>query len=153
MKTLAFTGLLSITLFTTVQANTHSRWYAADQVQQGQKLFTENCARCHGANAEATSNWKQTDKDGKYPPPPLNGTGHAWHHDIAQLQESIREGGKQLGGTMPPFKDKLTAQQIDQVIAYFQSKWPDELYQKWAIRFEIESYAPYQKPIPMPVKP
>ncbi len=139
MKRLVFTSLLLLPLFHTVQASTQARWYSADQVEQGQKLFSENCARCHGNNAEATPNWKQTDENGKYPPPPLNGTGHAWHHELAQLQQSIREGGQQLGGTMPPFKAKLSAQQIDQAIAYFQSKWPDELYQKWAARFEVKS--------------
>lgn len=37
---------------------------------------------------------------------------------------------------MPPFEDKLSDQEIDQAIAFFQSKWPDDLYRKWAGRFE-----------------
>jgi thiol:disulfide interchange protein DsbC len=91
---------------------------------------------CHGQNAEATANWKQTDANGKYPPPPLNGTAHAWHHDIELLRKTVREGGVKLGGTMPAFNEKLSSGQIDRVIAYFQSKWPEDTYKKWSGRFE-----------------
>ena len=36
---------------------------------------------------------------------------------------------------MPAFKDQLNDDQINALIAYFQSKWPDDLYHKWADRF------------------
>lgn len=111
------------------------RWFNADQVAQGEKLFLENCAACHGNNAEATPNWKQTDANGNYPPPPLNGSAHAWHHDLEILRRTIRQGGKPLGGQMPAFEDRLNAGQIDAIIAFFQSKWPDEIYTRWAGRF------------------
>ncbi len=114
----------------------HGRWYSAEQVEQGQRLFRQNCAGCHGQNAEATPNWKQTDAQGNYPPPPLNGTAHAWHHDLEVLRRTIREGGAKLGGQMPAFEGVLNAAQIDAVIAFFQSKWPDDLYQRWQGRFE-----------------
>ena len=127
-------------------ADSHNRWYSAQQVQLGSAIFKTNCAECHGQNAQATPDWKQTDAAGKYPPPPLNGTGHAWHHDLAQLRKSIQEGGQKLGGSMPPFLEKLSAAQIDQAIAYFQSKWPDDLYQKWATRFEVENLPTLSNP-------
>jgi thiol:disulfide interchange protein DsbC len=142
MKTLFVSILFLLSAANTALAENHNRWYSSDQIQKGSVLFKNKCAECHGQNAEATINWKQTDADGKYPPPPLNGTGHAWHHDLAQLRESIQKGGKQLGGTMPAFKDKLSSDQVDQAIAYFQSKWPDDLYQKWATRFEVDSLPP-----------
>ncbi|MFT5598801.1 MAG: thiol:disulfide interchange protein DsbC, partial [Chitinophagales bacterium] len=47
------------------------------------------------------------------------------------------EGGAKLGGVMPTFEQKLTDSDIDQVIAYFQSKWPNDTYQKWADRFQV----------------
>jgi mono/diheme cytochrome c family protein len=81
---------------------------------------------CHGSNAEGTRDWKKTDANGNYPPPPLDGSAHAWHHPLAQLARSIKEGGIKLGGVMPPFGDKLSDQEVLAVIAYFQSKWPDE---------------------------
>jgi hypothetical protein len=103
----------------------------------GTLLFQQHCAGCHGNNAQATPNWKQTDANGHYPPPPLDGSAHAWHHDLPLLQKTVREGGQKLGGQMPPFASVLNAAQIDSVIAYFQSHWTDELYSKWALRFNI----------------
>jgi thiol:disulfide interchange protein DsbC len=112
------------------------RWYSDEQLVQGEKLFRQNCASCHGQQAEATPDWKKTDANGKYPPPPLNGTAHAWHHDLDLLRRTVREGGAKLGGQMPAFEEVLDAGQVDAVIAYFQSKWPDDLFQRWAGRFE-----------------
>ncbi len=111
------------------------RWYSDAQVDRGAELFLENCASCHGRNAEATPNWKQTDANGNYPPPPLNGTAHAWHHDLELLRKTVREGGAKLGGQMPGFADRLSAAEIDSVIAYFQSQWPDEIYKRWSGKF------------------
>lgn len=111
------------------------RWYSEEQVTQGQPLFLQNCASCHGKNGEATPNWKQTDANGNYPPPPLNGTAHTWHHDLDLLRRTIREGGARLGGQMPGFEGSLSAAEIDSIVAFFQSKWPDDIYQRWAGRF------------------
>ncbi len=111
-----------------------SRWYNQSDVDRGSALFKQNCSSCHGASAEGTLDWKKTDSNGKYPPPPLNGTAHAWHHSTKILKNTIQEGGIKLGGSMPPFKEKLSDQDMDAVIAYFQSKWPDDIYRKWASR-------------------
>jgi thiol:disulfide interchange protein DsbC len=128
------TGLLSLTA--TVKAE-NGRWYNADQLVKGEQLFLQNCASCHGANAELTVDWKKTDSNGKYPPPPLNGTAHAWHHSRQQLKETIQRGGVALGGVMPAFESTLNDEEIDAVISYFQSKWPEQTYRKWAARFEV----------------
>jgi len=112
-----------------------NRWYSDEQLAQGETLFRQYCAACHGQNAEATPDWKIADDNGKYPPPPLNGTAHAWHHDLDLLRRTVREGGTKLGGQMPAFEGKLDPAQIDSVIAYFMSKWPDETYQRWSGRF------------------
>ncbi len=32
---------------------------------------------------------------------------------------------------MPPFNEKLSAEEIDAVIAWFQSLWSDEIYTVW----------------------
>ena len=114
-----------------------ARWFNTEQVKQGNLLFQQNCAVCHGVNAELVKNWKQKGVDGKYPPPPLNGSAHAWHHPIYQLKKSIQQGGAQFGGSMPPFSALLNDADMDAVIAYFQSKWPDQTYAKWAGRFKV----------------
>jgi thiol:disulfide interchange protein DsbC len=110
------------------------RWYTNDQVERGTAMFAQNCAECHGASAEAIPNWRETTPDGKYPPPPLNGTAHAWHHPLDMLRRQISLGGVPLGGVMPAFKEKLSAADIDAVIAFFQSKWNEEVYAHWLER-------------------
>jgi len=116
-----------------------ARWYDAQRVAHGAEVFRENCAACHGANAEGAPNWQKPGADGKYPAPPLNGTAHAWHHPLASLKDTIRNGTARLGGSMPPWRDKLSEQDIESVIAWFQSHWPDELYAAWA-RMDGESH-------------
>ena len=134
MKRLAVLILLA-SATASLSAQTPGRWFSEDQVSRGKALFEQNCAACHGQNAEATENWKQTDSNGKYPPPPLNGSAHTWHHDLDTLRRTIREGGIPLGGVMPGFANTLNDEQVNQVIAFFQSKWPEDIYQKWSNRF------------------
>lgn len=111
------------------------RWYVAEQAERGKTVFATNCAACHGNNAEATSHWKTLDTNGNYPPPPLNGSAHAWHHPLMILGRTIYHGGAPVGGQMPAFKDQLSETDIVDVIAHFQSYWPDDIYQRW---LEIE---------------
>ncbi len=128
--------LVASILFTTgFQATAEDRWFNQDIVDYGNDIFQQNCAVCHGSNAEGTRDWKKTDANGNYPPPPLDGSAHAWHHPLAQLARSIKEGGVKLGGVMPPFGDKLSDQEVLAVIAFFQSKWPDQIYAGWHQRF------------------
>lgn len=110
------------------------RWYTQSQVSQGKLVFQKHCAECHGINAEGTREWRKTLPDGNYPPPPLNGTAHAWHHSLSVLRRSIYNGGIPLGGTMPAFADRLDGREIDAAIAYFQSKWNQEIYEAWLQR-------------------
>lgn len=111
------------------------RWYSSADVLMGQKVFTANCAVCHGEKAQGlVKDWKQTLDNGKYPAPPLNGSAHAWHHPLKILNRTIVHGGIPLGGTMPGFKDKLSQEERLQAIAYFQNFWPDEIYQAWLNR-------------------
>ena len=135
MKSLNFFIAAFMLISGQVIAAENQRWYSDEQYTQGKQLFSQNCASCHGQNAEATPNWKQTDANGNYPPPPLNGSAHAWHHDLDLLRRTIREGGAKLGGQMPGFEGRLSAAEIDSVIAFFQSRWPDDIYQRWSGRF------------------
>ncbi|MDH3631170.1 MAG: cytochrome c [Gammaproteobacteria bacterium] len=124
-------GIVSLLCLASFNVAATERWFNQDVVDYGAKLFQQNCAVCHGVNAEGTKEWKKTDANGNYPPPPLDGSAHAWHHSIPQLARSIKEGGIKLGGVMPAFGDKLSDQEVLAVIAFFQSKWPDEVYKVW----------------------
>jgi mono/diheme cytochrome c family protein len=110
------------------------RWYTEQQVTQGKAVYEVNCIGCHNANAGGTFQWKQKLEDGSYPPPPLNGSAHAWHHPLPVLLRTINEGGIAMGGKMPPFKDVLSDDEKHAVIAYFQSFWSDDIYGRWKQR-------------------
>lgn len=100
-------------------------------VSRGGELYAEHCAVCHGVRAEGADRWRTRGADGKMPPPPLNGTGHGWHHPAAVLMHVILEGSPGGRGNMPAWKGKLTGEDTASVIAWFQSHWPDEVYSAW----------------------
>ena len=110
------------------------RWYWPEQVAKGADLYLAYCAECHGQNAEGTPNWRQPGPDGKYPPPPLNGSAHTWHHPLAMLRQTVRIGGVPVGGSMPAFGDKLNNDEIDAILAWVQSHWSDQIYAFWRVR-------------------
>ena len=105
-----------------------NRWYSSTQVAQGKKIFSENCASCHGGAAQGGNNWRVANKAGVYPPPPLNGTGHTWHHPLKMLKESISNGTDR---GMPAWKARLTEPQIEATLAWMASHWPDKIYEAW----------------------
>jgi len=109
-----------------------NRWYTQLQVEAGAALYQTHCAACHGNAAEGlTQDWRRRNENGNFPPPPLNGTAHAWHHPLEVLERTILEGGAPLGGVMPGFAGTLSSQDARSTIAYFQSYWPDEIYHTW----------------------
>jgi mono/diheme cytochrome c family protein len=99
---------------------------------RGEALFKQHCSACHGDRAQGAFNWQKPGSDGKYPAPPLDGSAHAWHHPTVALKDVIRHGTQRIGGSMPPWRDKLAEADIEAVIAWFQSLWPDEIYHAWA---------------------
>ncbi|MDA0688527.1 MAG: cytochrome c [Proteobacteria bacterium] len=108
------------------------RWYGPQQVEMGRQVFADNCALCHGNAAQGLhEDWRQRLADGSFPPPPLNGSAHAWHHPLSVLLQVINEGGVPLGGQMPGFAEQLDEEQKLAAIAFFQNFWSDEIYANW----------------------
>ena len=108
------------------------RWYSVEQVQTGSKVFQDHCARCHGAQAQGvTADWRARLEDGSFPPPPLNGSAHAWHHPLSVLLQVINQGGVPFGGQMPAFANRILDAEKRAAIAYFQSFWNDDIYGNW----------------------
>jgi len=102
-----------------------------NQVTRGRQIYVQQCASCHGQQAEGAPNWQQPDARGDLPPPPHNDSGHTWRHSDAQLADIIRNGlrdrfNKTPELTMPPFKDRLSDAEITAVITYFKSLWSPE---------------------------
>ena len=113
------------------EAEAPERWYDANRVESGGKVYALHCAVCHGARGEATPEWRSREPDGSFPPPPLNGTAHTWHHPFDILARQILFGTPGGGGKMPQFRAQLTDEEVINVIAWFQSLWPDDIYAQW----------------------
>ena len=106
------------------------------QIKRGESVYAANCVGCHGPNGEATPDWRKPSPDGKYPPPPLDSTAHAWHHSTEVLKKTILKGTPPDIGSMPAWEGKLTEQQVDDVIVWIKSLWSDEIYDIWYKNFE-----------------
>ena len=102
-------------------------------IARGKIIYQNNCISCHQANLVGVENWKELDEDGHRKSPPLNGEGHTWHHDDATLHNIIKYGlvklVKNYQGKMLGYEDKLKDKDIDSVLAYIKSFWPDDMYQ------------------------
>ena len=101
------------------------------QLARGAEVYGRRCAECHGKRGEATPNWRTPGPDGRYPPPPLDDSAHAWHHPTEALRRVIRNGSPPGMGNMPAWEGKLSERDIDDVIAFIQSLWSDEVHARW----------------------
>lgn len=101
---------------------------------QGQKLYQKNCASCHGRDAEGAPNWRTA--QGINAAPPLNGTGHTWHHSTTALLNVINNGTGKIGGSMPAWKDSLSDNEINLILVWIKAQWSDDIYAAWYNRNE-----------------
>lgn len=139
MRLVIYIFLLAFSMIVNSKEKTHNSVVKRDinfkQYTFGQRLYLKNCAVCHGSNAEGAMDWRKPDKDGKNPAPPLNGTGHTWHHSNKSLINTIRNGTAKIGGNMPAWKDKLSDSEIKLILTWITAQWPDEIYTAWYNRF------------------
>lgn len=107
----------------------------APDIALGRNVYAKYCAACHGANLQGQPDWQSPRADGSYPAPPHDRTGHTWHHGDAMLLDYIRRGGQAtLAGMgvdyvsgMPAFSGTLGDAEIEAVLAYIKSTWPDDI--------------------------
>lgn len=112
----------------------------------GMALYQENCASCHGEKLQGEPDWRSQGEDGKLPAPPHDETGHTWHHGDALLfsytklggKESMAQQGLDFNSGMPGFGDRLSDQQIWDILAFIRSTWPDRQIELQATRSEAE---------------
>lgn len=101
------------------------------QLALGESVYKQHCVQCHGLAGEGDPSWRQREADGMFPPPPLNGTGHAWHHSKEWLKQMIVNGSEPGKGKMPAWRGRLSEAEAEAVIDWFQSLWPDRVYAAW----------------------
>ena len=105
------------------------------QIQLGSQLYATNCSSCHGEQLQGNPKWNiTTDEDGDNLPPPLNGTGHTWHHSPEQLFNIIKYGLKIYNegykGKMQGNPD-LSDEDVWSILAYIKYVWPESIRQKY----------------------
>ena len=98
-------------------------------LNRGAKLFEEQCAQCHGPEAQGHPDWQTP---GVVAAPPLNGTGNEWKRSHTQLVAVIKNGAKRDGQfIMPAWNGRLSDAEIEDIISWFQALWPPEVYATW----------------------
>ena len=102
-------------------------------ILNGKVLYEQHCASCHMVNLAGAVDWKGVDKDGHRKAPPLNGTGHTWHHNDELLHNIIKHGFPKLiknyQGKMNGFGDKVDDAGIDNILSYIKSYWANDIYE------------------------
>lgn len=106
-------------------------------VQEGQQIYLQFCAACHGSEGQGQfpDDPLMPDETGRYGAPPQNEVGHSWHHDDALLFRYVQQGGMgdpDVFYPMPAFGEQLSDEQIVAVIGYIKTLWTDDqrLYQQ-----------------------
>lgn len=108
---------------------------------QGEVLYGRHCASCHGADLAGQPGWRQRRPDGRLPAPPHDASGHTWHHSMEQLFRITRNGMKPPDAPsgyvsdMPAFAGVMSDEEIRAVLAYIESRWPEEVIQDRRERF------------------
>ena len=104
----------------------------ASLVSLGQKIYSQNCASCHGVKLEGQKNWQTRDDEGYLLAPPHDETGHTWHHTDEYLFLMTKYGiekiiGKKYPNNMPAYEDILSDKEIIAVLSFIKSSWPKKI--------------------------
>ncbi len=107
-------------------------------ISAGAIIYAENCASCHGADLKGQPDWKTPNADGTLPAPPHDEDGHTWHHDDNLLLNYIKLGGTRamardgmpvFKSGMPAYEDILSEWEIEAVLYFIKSRWPEKIRQ------------------------
>lgn len=96
--------------------------YTVRAIAEGGTLYATHCRQCHGTLGLGNGDLAYALK----PSPAL--LAYLVDQPVAvdqYLLWSISEGGKPFGTAMPSFKDRLSREQIFQIVAYLRAGFPD----------------------------
>ena len=115
-------------------------------ISNGQMLYDEHCAACHGENLEGQENWRSPGEDDILPAPPHDETGHTWHHGDALIFNYTKLGGKaaladqglEFKSGMPGFGESLSDQEIWDILGFIKGTWSKRIQELQAVRTKAE---------------
>lgn len=135
------TGMVAVALFVSacgndkpsgqdaVSALQGDRPVTTESLFRGVRLFQQQCAQCHGPEAQGHPDWRNPKVVAA---PPLNGTGNEWKRRKQDMIAIIKNGAKRNGEQiMPAWKGRLSDQDIEDIITWFQALWPADVYHRW----------------------
>ncbi len=101
-------------------------------VAQGETIYAQSCASCHGDNLEGEEDWQTRDTEGYLPAPPHDETGHTWHHRDQLLFDLTKYGIQKFAGgdyktKMPAYEELLSDAEIVAVLSYIKAQWPEKI--------------------------
>lgn len=99
----------------------------------GQKVYTAQCASCHGTRLEGQPRWRERGPDGRLPAPPHDASGHTWHHPdemlfrITKLGVAKAANLKDYVSAMPAYEGVLSDAEIVAALSWIKSQWPADI--------------------------
>lgn len=102
----------------------------------GHRVYTENCASCHGTRLEGQPDWRSRSPDGLLPAPPHDASGHTWHHPdellfrITKFSLAKTLDMPDYRSTMPAYDGVLSDREIVAALSWIKSRWPTSVQEK-----------------------
>jgi mono/diheme cytochrome c family protein len=91
----------------------------AAQAEAGRALYGANCIACHAS--------PETGGERVFGAPAHDASGHTWHHPDRLLAGWVLDGLPVQGSAMPAFRERLSEQQVVDILAYIKSTWPEDV--------------------------
>ena len=148
MKPLTVVVALSAVLAVVITLAIRFDPFAADQAEAmlrpddpkvlavGERIYSEQCASCHGDRLQGQPEWRTRGTDGLLPAPPHDANGHTWHHPDEMLFRITRNGVASIIGdpdyktSMPAYEGRLSDDEIIAVLSWIKAQWPAQVRQK-----------------------
>lgn len=109
-----------------------SQDFSLEAMSRGAEIYKENCAECHGPQAQGHPGWEEDAKGEFVMAPPLDARGPTVRRSKQELVNIINNGRKRGNDSvMPGWKGRLSTSDIDDTILWFQALWPPEVYDHW----------------------
>lgn len=117
-------------------------WYPDPAlVSQGEAVFRQHCARCHGEQGvgqNPSDPFGSDDPARGFVAPALNGRGHCSSHTPGELAGLIRDGTGVPGSPMLGFHRKLSDRDYTALVTYLFQLWPPAIRNLYERRHRAE---------------